>query len=232
MIRIVLVDNDARNQEEITNLMASQDDIVIQGKGKDYFDAIMLVKKYKPDIALLGAALGFYDGNEIPCTLKRYSPGTAIVIICSSVKDSFIQGMVKGTITGCLLKDQDMDHLEIILRDIYNGEYYVNSQITVRAFQMLAGFFQKSVYFHGETQPAIAPMNGNIFPKDFSKSELRVLSCLADGYVSKEIANFMNLKDETVRNYISAIMRKTGLKSRDQVVLYARQKGFGVNKST
>ncbi|MDR0314153.1 MAG: response regulator transcription factor [Treponema sp.] len=238
MIRIILVDDDARSKEEITHLIASQNDIVIQGMGNDYFDAIMLVKKYKPDIALLDASLGFYDGNEIPCTLKRYSPGTAIVIICSSIKDSFIKGMVKGTITGCLLKDQDMANLEIILRNIYKGEYYVNSQITVRAFQILAGYFQKKAQLSRGTElvrkyiPEKAqPGNNNVFVTDFSKSELRILRYIAKGYVSKEIAKDLNLKDGTVRNYISAIMRKTGLKTRAHLILYARQKGFSASKA-
>jgi DNA-binding NarL/FixJ family response regulator len=231
MIRIILVDDDARSKEEINNLIAPQNDIVIQGMGNDYFDAIMLVKKYKPDIALLDAALGFYDGNEIPCMLKRYSPDTAIVIICSSIKDSFIHGMVKGTITGCLLKDQDMNNLEIILRSIYKGEYYVNSQITVRAFQLLAGYFQKKVFIQKGKEPAKTPIgNSYIFPRDFSKSELRILRYVAYGNVSKEIAKDLNLKDGTVRNYISALMRKTGLKTRAQLILFARQKGFSSNK--
>jgi DNA-binding NarL/FixJ family response regulator len=238
MIRIILVDDDARSKEEITNLIAPQNDIVIQGMGNDYFDAIMLVKKYKPDIALLDATLGFYDGNEIPCTLKRYSPSTAIVIICSSIKDSFIQGMVKGTITGCLLKDQDMDHLEIIIRSIYKGEYYVNPQITVRAFQMLAGYFQKKTYLSSGTElikkhvpEKVQPGKNYIFAADFSKSELRILRYIASGNVSKEIAKILNLKDGTVRNYISAIMRKTGLKTRAQLILFARQKGFSARKA-
>jgi DNA-binding NarL/FixJ family response regulator len=239
MIRIILVDDDARSKEEITNLMALQNDIVIQGMGNDYFDAIMLVKKYKPDIALLDAGLGFYDGNEIPCMLKRYSPDTAIVIICSSIKDSFIRGMVKGTITGCLLKDQDMTHLEIIIRNIYRGEYYVNPQITVRAFQLLARYFQKRSYLSSRTEiikkyvpEKVQPGINYVFAAGFSKSELRILRYIANGNVSKEIAKILNLKDGTVRNYISAIMRKTGLKTRAQLILFARQKGFGVNKST
>jgi DNA-binding NarL/FixJ family response regulator len=237
MIRIILIDDDARNKEEITHLIASQNDIVIQGMGNDYFDAIMLVKKYKPDIALLDASLGFYDGNEIPCTLKRYSPGTAIVIICSSIKDSFIQGMVKGAITGCLLKDQDMAHLEIILRSIHKGEYYVNSQITVRAFQILAGYFQRKNYLSSRTElvkkyapEKVQPGINYVLVTDFSKSELRILRYIADGNVSKKIAKILNLKDGTVRNYISAIMRKTGLKTRAQLIIYARQKGFSASK--
>jgi DNA-binding NarL/FixJ family response regulator len=238
MIKIILIDDDAQYKTRISKLIASQSDIVLQGMGKDYFDAIMLVKKYKPDIALLDADLGLCDGHEISCILKRYSPDTAIVIICSSIKDIFIQEMIKGAVTGCLLRDQDINHLEMILRSIYEGEYYLNSQIIVRVFQIMASYLQKKTYFPSvaeavkESSPEkVLPGKNYVITADFSRSELKVLGYIAKGYVSKEIAGFLDLKDGTVRNYISAIMRKTGLKTRTQVAFYARQKGFGVNKS-
>jgi DNA-binding NarL/FixJ family response regulator len=238
MINIILIDDDAQYKAKLTSIMASQNDIFIQGTGIDYFDAITLVKKYKPDIAILNASLGFCSGCEILCTLKRYSPETAIVLLSSSIKGCFIHGMAKGDITGCILKDRDMNRMGIILRDIYKGECYVNSHITVWAFERMAGFFGKKNCFHEESATVKASDNENvpaakstIQPEDFSKAEMKELRYIADGYVSKEIAGFLDLKDGTVRNYISSIMKKTGLKTRTQVELYAAQNGFCKRKS-
>ena len=242
MIKIVLVENDARDKEAISSLISTQEDLVIQGSGKDNYDAIMLVKKFKPDILLLGAALEINRGIEISCILKRYSPATAIVVLSACVEDSLIKEMVKGSITGCLLKDSDMNRLAKIIRGIHQGENYINYRITNRALQILAG------YYHGETRPrAVEPLvpdrpgaAGKFYlpsknyraktknpPADLSNGELKVLYFIAQGYSSKDIAQSLYIKEGTVRNYISSIMRKAELKTRTQIVLYAQQHGFG-----
>ena len=222
MIKIVLVDIDEEGKNKITNLISSQKDLVIQGTGKDNYDAIMLVKKFQPDIMLLDASLGIADGVEICCTLKRYSPSTEIVIYSSRVEDSLIQEMVKGKITGCLLIGKDMDRLAGILRRIHQGECYVNSQITARAFQILAEFFRGKV-----SESQIPNGKQQSLPKGFSKTELKLLHLIAEGQSSKEIAQTLCIKDGTVRNYISSVMQKAGLKNRTQIALYALQNGFG-----
>lgn len=239
MINIVLVEHDVRDKEAISSLISSQDDLVIQGSGKDNYDAIVLIKKYKPDILLLNAAPESNDGAKISCVLKRYSPATAIVILCARVEDSLIHEMVKGSITGCLLKDSDMNRLVMILRGIHRGEHYINYRITRRALQILAG------YYYGEARtrraeplaedrlsvPLVPARNmrakPDSIPANFSMGELKVLYYIAQGYSSKDIAASLFLKEGTVRNYISSIMRKAELKTRTQIVLYAQQHGFG-----
>jgi DNA-binding NarL/FixJ family response regulator len=238
----VLVNIDEEGKSRISRLISSQKDMLIQGTGKDNYDAIILVKKFHPDIVLLDATLGISDGVEISNTLKRFSPSTEIVIFSSHVEDCLIQGIVKGKITNCLLIESDMGRLAVILRGIYNGDCYVNPQITARAFQILGEFFQGKVpepsteasnqdqnqaTVHG-SPPGYEFLNEKdyCFPINLSRTELRILRFIAEGYPSKKIAETLSLKDGTVRNYISKVMQKTGLKTRTQIVLYAQQNGL------
>jgi DNA-binding CsgD family transcriptional regulator len=128
-----------------------------------------------------------------------------------------------------------MNRMEKILRDIYKGECYVNSHITVWALERMGKFIGGKNCLHEKAATVNACDNENakniIKPGDFSKAEMKILRYIADEYVSKEIAGFLDLKDGTVRNYISSIMRKTGLKTRPQIVLYAKQNGLGKRKS-
>ena len=222
MIKIVLVDVNEEGKDQITNLISTQKDLMIQGTGKDNYDAIMLVSKFHPDIVLLDADLGIYDGVEITCILKRCSPSTEIVIFSSHVEDRLIQEIVKGKITGCLLLSKDMDRLAVILRGIYNGEHYVNSRIATRAFQILGEYFKGKV-----PEKELSREKSNFFALNLSRTELRILRLIAEGCTSKEIAQTLSLKDGTIRNYISQVMHKTGLKTRTQVVLYALHNGLG-----
>ena len=225
MITIVLIDVDEERKEKLINLISAHKDLVIQGTGKDNYEAIMLVKKFHPNIMLLDAALWVSTGIEISYTLKRYSASTEIVIFSSRVEDRLIQGMVNGKITSCLLMGSDMNRIAVILREINRGECYVNYQISARAFQILAGFI------HGRPQEkGLHEEKANSLVPDFSQTELRILRLIAEGYSSKEIAQTLLLKDGTIRNYISSIIQKTGMKTRIQVVLYAIQNGFGKSK--
>ena len=237
MIRIALVDDDAQVIANMKTLISTQNDLEIQGMGKDSYDAIVLVKKFKPDIVLLNASLGINDGIEIPCILKRYSPSTAIVILCSCIEDRIIQWMVMGVITSCLLRDWDMARLASILRLISQGESYLSPQVKTRAFQILAehfreaasgkktDFFPKKKAGFQSANPSELIWSGPL--NNFSPAELRILHHIAKGYSCKEIVESLHIKEGTVRNYISRIMHKAGLKNRVQMVLYAQKHGLG-----
>lgn len=227
MISIVLVEQDIRNLDEISSLISEQKDLEIRGSGRDSYDAIQLVKKHKPDIVLLDTNEKIKKGSDISCVLKRYSPSTAIVFICRRIEDSLIHEMMKGAITGCLLKDSDLNHLGVILRDIHNGEPYINSHITARVFQILAKYYNDKDHIHQENETVHSNRKSRQnTPADFSKSELKILRCFTQGYSPEEITKKLFLKKGTVRNYICSIMRKAGLSNRTQIVLYAQQNGF------
>ena len=219
MINIVVVEDDTGNKDEITKLVSVQSDLEILGLGKDNYDAISLVKKFKPDILLLDTEPEIDNKTEISCILKRYSPKTAIVIICARVRDSIIYEMAKGTITGYLLKDSDMSHLIMILREIYRGVPYINYQITVRMFQILAKYDREKAVFSNKTR--ITKKNFTL--AKFTDTEFLIFKYISEGYSVREAAKFLCLKEGTVRNYISSIMQKTGSKTRTQIVLYARK---------
>ena len=114
-----------------------------------------------------------------------------------------------------------MASLNNILREIHNGKHYVNSMITDRAYQILGDFYM------GKNQPkSITEEKPNTLPAAFSNTELDILRLIARGYNNKEIAKSLYLKDGTVRNYISSILQKAGVKNRTQVVLYAQKYGL------
>jgi DNA-binding NarL/FixJ family response regulator len=61
---------------------------------------------------------------------------------------------------------------------------------------------------------------------DLSRIELQVIDCIAQALANKEIAAKLQLKEGTVRNYITSVLQKTGLKSRTQIAAYANNAGL------
>ena len=225
MINIVLIQHDKHDRENLSELISVQRDLEILGTGEDSYDAIMLVKKHRPDIVILDCLQDTDDEMEISCILKRYSPSTTIVFICTGIKDSLIRKIINGNITDCLLRGADMIHLIRIIREIHKGEHYINPMVTARALQVMTGTGRK------ESGPAGLNENNSCILPDFSKTEIRILCLVAKGCSGKDIARSLSYKDGTIRNYISSLIHKTGMKNRSQLILYAQKNVIGKEKT-
>ena len=222
MIRIILIQADDNEREITVSLISAQEDMMIQESGKDDYDAIKLVRKFKPDIVLIDASAEISEGLDISCILKRDSPATAVVLLCGKVNKYLIRKMANGIIKNFLLKESDMGGLAIILRGVHMGKNYINSQISASVIKILAddncgkkrtaGFCEKTNY------SSLA---------DLSTAELKILKYIAEGHDSRDIAGFLSFSEGTIRNYISSIKRKTKLENRTQIVLFAQENGFG-----
>ncbi|AEF80637.1 response regulator transcription factor [Leadbettera azotonutricia] len=225
MISIVVIDDEIQDIERIKYLLHSQGDLELRGFGKDGYDAIRLVRSIKPDIAILNISLALYCGVEISHLLKRDSPSTAIVAMGSQLDINLIKRVVNEAVAAYILKE-DFNHLAEILRKVHEGEYYFNPLICTQAFRILASLLQKPAA--GDYIPSACKKESD-FPAGLSRTEMKILALIGEGYSDKEIAGKLKLKNGTVRNYISRIMRKGCLKSRPQAIAYAIKNGLSIS---
>jgi DNA-binding NarL/FixJ family response regulator len=227
MISIVVIDDEIQDMERIKHLLHSQGDLELRGFGKDGYDAIRLVNSIKPDIAILDIGLDQFCGVEISHLLKRNSPSTAIVAMGSQADIDLVKRAVNEAVAAYILKETDFNQLAEILRKVHRGENYFNPLISTLVFRILANLLQKPA-----ADPSARAGRKN-FPKrldlsisEFSRTEMRILAAIGEGYSNKEIADKLKLSGGTIRNYISRAMRKAGLKSRTQAAVYAVKNGL------
>jgi DNA-binding NarL/FixJ family response regulator len=220
MIHTVIIDTEEENRKKTNKLLSRHDDFEVQGLGKDGYDAIKLVTSFKPDIAVLGIHLDLINGLDVLPLLKRQSPATLMVILTSKLDDAQISKALGSKIAGFLLKDPDLDKLPVILKDIHFGKYYMNPQVSTRIFHIFSGLS------NNDRQLNLRPRGAHALLAELSKTELQIMSCIGEGRSNKEIAEYLDLKAGTVRNYISSAMRKTGLRDRTQIAIYALRNGL------
>jgi DNA-binding NarL/FixJ family response regulator len=215
MIHTVIIDTKQEDREKTKNLLALHKDFDIRGLGKDGYDALRLITSFKPDIAILDVNLDLINGIDVLPLLKRQSPATLMVILASKIDDNQISKALSNKIAGFLLKDSDLGRLPSILKDLLGGKYYMNPLVSARVFHIFheishkgrsKNFLQKRIY----------PI-----PEGISKTELQIMSCIGEGRSDKEIAEYLSLKEGTVRNYISSTIHKTGLRDRTRMAIYA-----------
>ena len=221
MINTVIIQPQKQDRDKIASLLSAQADIRVLACGKDAYDALKLISNLKPDIAVMDNYLEFIEGDEIPLLLKARSPLTAVIILASRISDSQFYRAACGEVSGFVYKETDVDFLPKILKCVAEGGCYISPLFAARILHLLSG-----------RQPDEANFSSREDPLEYlSKMELQVLTYIGEGYASREIAKNLNLAVGTVRNYISSVMRKTGLNNRLQMARYALYYGLAPLKT-
>ena len=220
MINTVIINPQKRDREKIASLLTSAGDIKVLAQGKDGYDALKLIGSYKPDIAVLDNHLEFIDGGEIPPLLKSRSPLTAVVILTGRISDYQLYRAATNEVSGFVYTETDMDTLPWILKCISEGGCFISPWFAARVLHIFS-----SINREPQAKAAEIPNIKNPSKEDpagyLSKTELRVLAHIGEGKTSDETAKNLGLAVGTVRNYISSVMRKTGVRNRSQMVRYA-----------
>jgi len=232
MIGTVVIHPQKQEREKIALILARDDDIEVLANGKDGYDALKLVGNLKPDIAIMDGHLELINGEGVPHLLKIRSPSTAVVIIVEKISDYQLCRAAANEVTGIVSKSSDLEKFPEVLKAISRGHGFLSPVLTPRVFKLLSSSIAlEHSMTHGKTR--LKEQENTKFLlfsedlKDYlSKTELKVLSQVGEGYNSGEIAKNLDLAVGTVRNCISSIMHKTGLGNRTQMVRYAFTCGF------
>ena len=210
-----MIESAEREKELIFAQLKHHAEFDIRAVGNDSYDALLLSKKYNPDIILLNQENNLYKGIEVSHLVKRHSPNTAVVLMSGRFDSSMIRRCAESQASAFLLLEEDIDNLEFILRHVSEGKTWVNHRIGFSALKKLSD------------QQAIRLQRIKPYEKHkLTRNEILIMRLISQGCADKEIAERMRLKDGTVRNYISRLIRKTGLKNRAQIVRYAILNGF------
>ena len=218
MIRIVIIFEQQGDREAVIDVLSTQTDFEIAGAGKDGYDALKIATNLQPDIVMMDMRMTGITAPELAPMIKRKSPDTALIVLCSAKDEHLVNKAVKAGIAGYLLKETDMYNLADLIRIIYYGGCYISTPIIYRIFsaiselEELPGSVEDFATFQNEKER---------ISREFSPTERRIFSLLAQGYSDKEIADELNISEGTVRNSLSASRRKTGLRSRTHMVIYA-----------
>ena len=190
--------------------------MVLLGQGSDSFTALRFSKTFSPDIIILNLGLDFFHGIEVSRLVNSNSPKTSVVLISSRIDGTMLKRSFKGKAAAYLLKEDDMENLAVILRKVNAGETYVNPRIGMWALESL----EESL---PENRKGI--IQKRKLPK-LNHKEIKIIRFIGQGQTDKEMAGSLRLKNGTVRNYVSNLMRRTGLKNRAQLVHFAIVNGF------
>jgi DNA-binding NarL/FixJ family response regulator len=209
MIRIVIIDGQDSDRKDTEQILSAQGDFEVVGTGKDGCEAIRLVDSHRPDMLLLDINLSYLDGIKISSILNSRHPRVMVIILTRLNDEGHIRNALSNGVSGYLLKDRDMEKLADLIRVLHGNSRLIFPRAA-------AGFVEGEPRLKTDRQ----------FPVNLSRLELQIIRHIGEGLEYQEIAEKMRLKRGTIRNHISVILRKTALRNRTQLAIFAVQNGL------
>ncbi len=209
--RLMLVDDHALFRSALKSLLEGQPDFEVVAEASGGREAVAQCEKTPVDLILMDANMANGDGVEATRIIKDRHPETQVLILTATDDDTLLLDAVRAGASGYLLKHMDPGAFVSEIRRRVSGEAELTAEVAAKIVHALAG---KSHEANGE------------HPDDLSEREREVLCLLGQGMTNREIADRLNIAENTVKNHLRSILQKLGLENRVQAALYAIRNGL------
>jgi len=205
--KIVIADDHEIVRQGVKNLVANESDMEICGEATIGRDAVDLVAKLKPDVAILDISMPGLNGIEAARQILKAQPKTKILMFTMHDAEQLVHEVFQAGAHGYLLKSDAGRHLIAAIRTVASGSHYFSSKLSEVIFE---SFLKKDV-------PHL-PADSQQKP---SGREREIIQLLAEGKSNKEVATTLGISVKTAETHRAAVMRKLGLHSISELVRYA-----------
>lgn len=216
MIRVVIADDQELFCQSLKIVLNVNPDMEVVDTVSDGGSAVESVAKYRPDVVLMDIRMPVMDGVEATRTIKEKYPATKVILLTTFADDEYVFGALKNGASGYLLKGTGVTELAEAIRVAHSGGAMVNPNIASKMIQLFSSMA------HGEAGMPVEDERA----ASLTKGELPVVQSVRRGLSNKEIAAELCLSEGTVRNIISTVLGKLGLRDRTQLAIWAVETGL------
>jgi DNA-binding NarL/FixJ family response regulator len=219
-IRVLLVDDQVLFVESLQMVLEGRSrDIEVVGIVYDGADVLDEVRRKKPDIVLMDIRMPNVDGVDATRIILEEFPETHIMILTSYDKNEYVCRTLQLGAVGYILKDVHPSYLINAISSVYKGGVLISPQIAKKLVM------SSSEEHASETQDPVATLRESVL-SELSVRETEVLYHISRGYSNREIADKLFIAEQTVKNHVSMIYAKLGLRDRMQALLLAKEVGL------
>ncbi len=210
-LKILLAEDHRILREGLKRLIDEQPNMEVVGEADNGIAAWQQAQELEPDIVLMDITMPRLNGAEATEKIRELCPNVKVIALTGHRASAYLNEVLKAGASGYVLKQAAIDELIDAIQTVSRGGTYIDS---ASRESLVHSPLDDRVY-KGESQG-----------KPLSQREIQVLSLVANGYTNKEIANELSISVKTVETHKANSMQKLDLKSRAEVVDYARFRGW------
>ena len=203
-LSVVLIDDDRYILDSLSTILEAGGNVSVAATSTSGRDVLALYRQYEPDVMLLDIRMPEVSGLAAAEELLAAHPQATVVFLTTFADDDYLVRALTLGARGYLIK-QEAASLEQSLFAAAQGQMVLGSEVSGRIGQLMG---------RSGIQAGSDP-----FPASLSQRELEVARLISEGLDNREIAGTLYLSEGTVRNYISGILQKTGLRDRTQIAI-------------
>jgi DNA-binding NarL/FixJ family response regulator len=212
ILRLVLVEDQTIVRQGIRGLLNLAPDIRVVGEAADGEGAIDVIETTRPDVVLLDIWLPKLSGIEVLSRLQDKGELPPTILLTTFDDDEMLlRGMRLGA-RGFLLKDVSVEDLADAIRKVACGGTQIRPAITERVREKLRG--------------TPAGFDSSELPESLTRREAEVLRLMGGGFSNREIGDSLGASEGTIKNHVSNILSKLGVRDRTRAVLKGIERGY------
>ncbi|HMH12876.1 MAG TPA: response regulator transcription factor [Edaphobacter sp.] len=212
VIRVLIVEDQALVCEGLEMLLNLVEDIRVAGRAADGIEALRSMQEQAPDLVLLDVRMPKMSGIEVLREMKANALMIPAILLTTFDDDAALLEGIRLGAKGYLLKDVSLAKLTEAIRLVAAGRSMISPVVTERLL-------------HGLREAPLPPDSG-YESEALTVREAEIIRLMTGGYSNREIAGALYLSEGTVKNHVSNILSKLGVRDRTRAVLKAIEKGI------
>lgn len=213
-IKILFADDHGIVRDGLRSLFKSDPEFIIVGEAADGAEALNLVAKHKPDVAILDISMPNLNGIEATALIKKNYPDTKVLILTIHEDEEYIQEMILAGADGYVVKNAEKKEIFEGVRAVAQSETFFSPSVSK---VLLEGLIKRT-----RNKELFLPNNDN----KLTKRETEILRLIAEGMTSKEISESLFLSVSTVNSHRMNMMKKLDIHDTASLVKYAIQRNL------
>jgi two-component system, NarL family, response regulator DesR len=200
VIRVLIAEDQAMVRGALVSLLSLELDIEVVAEVERGDEVLAAAERTRPDVALLDIEMPGRNGIDAAAALRDALPDCRVIILTTFGRPGYLRSAMEAGASAFLVKDSPARELAAAIRRVLAGERVID--------------------------PALAAAALSAGPNPLSPREREALAAAADGSTIGDVARKLHLSEGTVRNYLSAAIRKTGARNRIEAVRTAQRQGW------
>lgn len=210
--RLILVEDQMLVREGIKSLLGLDDSVEVVGEYENGQQLIDSENAVNCDVILMDIRMPKLSGIDTLLALRDKGIKTPVLMLTTFDDHELVNGAMRAGAKGYLLKDVSLETLVDTITQIKNGKTLIQPAVTEKVLQGLKGLNVEFESFEN--------------PEPLTEKEVEILRLIAAGYSNKEIADAMFKSTGTIKNQVSSVMAKLGVRDRTRAVLKALEQGI------